>query len=40
VAEVLAAQGEAPADEAALRQRFVRIREKLGKKARQAGLIE
>ncbi len=40
VAEVLAAQGEAPADEAALRQRFARIKDKLGKKARQAGLIE
>ncbi|HYQ79962.1 MAG TPA: sigma-70 family RNA polymerase sigma factor [Anaeromyxobacteraceae bacterium] len=40
VAEVLAEQGEAPADEAALRQRFHRIRDKLEKKARQAGLIE
>ncbi len=40
VGEVLAEQGEAPADEAALRQRFHRIRDKLEKKARQAGLIE
>ncbi len=40
VAEVLAAQGEAPPDEAALRKRFERIKDKLGKKARQAGLIE
>ncbi len=40
VAEVLAEQGQAPADEVALRQRFHRIRDKLGKMARQAGLIE
>ena len=40
VAEVLAAQGEAPADEVALRKRFERIKDKLGKKAREAGLIE
>jgi RNA polymerase sigma-70 factor (ECF subfamily) len=40
VAEVLAAQGETPADEPALRKRFERIRDKLGKKASQAGLIE
>ncbi|HZY03797.1 MAG TPA: sigma-70 family RNA polymerase sigma factor [Anaeromyxobacteraceae bacterium] len=40
VGEVLAGQGQAPADEAALRQRFHRIREKLEKKARRAGLLE
>src|SRR5574341_677917 len=39
VAEVLA-EGTAPADEATLRKRFERIRDKLEKKARQAGLIE
>jgi RNA polymerase sigma-70 factor (ECF subfamily) len=40
VAEVLAGEGEAPVEEAALRQRFARIKDKLEKKARQAGLIE
>ncbi len=40
VAEVLASQGEAPADEAALRKRFERIRDKLGARARRAGLID
>ena len=40
VAEVMAGQGEPPADEVVLRKRFERIRDKLGKKAREAGLIE
>ena len=40
VAEVLASQGEAPVDEAALRKRFERIRDQLGAKARRAGLID
>ncbi|HET6923849.1 MAG TPA: sigma-70 family RNA polymerase sigma factor [Anaeromyxobacteraceae bacterium] len=40
VAEVLAGQGEAEVDEATLRKRFERIRDKLEKKARQAGLLE
>ncbi len=40
VAEVLAGEGEAPVEEPALRKRFERIRDKLEKKARQAGLIE
>lgn len=40
VAQVLAGEGEKPAEEFTLRKRFERIREKLEKKARQAGLIE
>lgn len=40
VAEVLAEQGSPPVDEAALRQRFERIKKKLARKAREAGLIE
>ena len=40
VAEVLGAQGEEPPDEPTLRKRFERIKDKLGKKAREAGLIE
>ncbi|HEU4383717.1 MAG TPA: sigma-70 family RNA polymerase sigma factor [Anaeromyxobacteraceae bacterium] len=40
VAEVLVDQGGAPAEEAALRKRFERIKDKLEKKARQAGLLE
>ena len=39
VAEVMAEEGK-PVDEAALRQRFVRVREKLEKLARERGLLE
>lgn len=40
VAEVLAGEGEEPPTEAALRQRFGRIKEKLARMAREAGLLE
>lgn len=40
VAGVLAADGEEPAEETTLRKRFERIKDKLGKKAREVGLLE
>ena len=40
VAEVLAEDGTPPASEAALRKRFERLKEKLGKAARDEGLID
>ncbi|HET9595403.1 MAG TPA: sigma-70 family RNA polymerase sigma factor [Anaeromyxobacteraceae bacterium] len=40
VADVLAGEGQAPASEAALRKRFERLKEKLGKAAREEGLID
>jgi RNA polymerase sigma-70 factor, ECF subfamily len=39
-ADVLAQEGCAPASEAALRKRFERLKEKLGKAAREQGLLE
>jgi RNA polymerase sigma-70 factor (ECF subfamily) len=39
VGEVLAEEGAPPADEPALRKRFERVKEKLGKLARDAGLL-
>ena len=40
VAQVLAAEGEEPPAEATLRKRFERLKEKLGRAAREQGLID
>jgi RNA polymerase sigma-70 factor (ECF subfamily) len=40
VGQVLASEGGPPADDAALRKRFERIRDKLHEKARRAGMLE